>query len=98
MKVEGNWSRDGILRVEIISDAPDNYTLADSYKKEYGPFEQFAYEQELAANLSSINSTDLTNDSYATNDHLSVTDHTTMLHKSSDANQTVSPLFCACTI
>ena len=30
-----SWPRDGILRVEIIQDAAANYTLADSYRKQY---------------------------------------------------------------
>lgn len=61
--VENSWPRDGILRVEIIPDAPENYTLTDSYQREYGPFDQYAYEQELWYNMTTtnINSTDAVN-------------------------------------
>ena len=29
------WPRNGVLRVEVIHDAPDNYSLHDSYRKQY---------------------------------------------------------------
>lgn len=34
--IEDTWPRDGILRVEIVANASSNYTLTQSYKKEYG--------------------------------------------------------------
>lgn len=33
--IQKDWPRDGILRVEIIQNAAENYTLIDSYRKEY---------------------------------------------------------------
>lgn len=33
--VEKDWPRNGILRVEIVRNAPENYTIFNSYKKEY---------------------------------------------------------------
>lgn len=87
--IEGNWSRDGILRVEIISNAPDNYTLADSYRKEYGPFEQYAYEQELAANATSLNSTDLSDDNSTDSAPLIHTNHSATVNISSSEDERV---------
>lgn len=37
--IENLWPKDGVLRIEIIANAPKNYTIEDSYEKEYGPFE-----------------------------------------------------------
>ena len=34
--IEDTWPRDGVLRVEIVYNASSNYSLQDSYKKEYG--------------------------------------------------------------
>lgn len=33
--IQKDWPRDGILRVEIIRNAVENYSLNDSYQKEY---------------------------------------------------------------
>lgn len=41
------WPKDGILRVEIINNASSNYTLVDSYKKEYGElYYSFVFEDK----------------------------------------------------
>lgn len=34
--IQQSWPRDGILRVEIIPNVSANYSLIDSYRKEYG--------------------------------------------------------------
>ncbi|XP_067928425.1 membralin-like [Watersipora subatra] len=47
--IEQDWPKDGILRVEIIYNASENYTLEESYKKEYGVFnylQHFVYGDE----------------------------------------------------
>lgn len=36
--VKDSWPRDGILRVEIVHNATANYTLINSYEKEYTDF------------------------------------------------------------
>lgn len=36
--VKDSWPRDGILRVEIVHNASENYTLLNSYEKEYTDF------------------------------------------------------------
>jgi len=33
--VQNDWPRSGILRVEIVRNVPQNYSIADSYEKEY---------------------------------------------------------------
>ena len=33
--VQNDWPRAGILRVEIVRNAPSNYSISDSYEKEY---------------------------------------------------------------
>jgi len=33
--VEKDWPRNGILRVEIVRNVPENYTILNSYRKEY---------------------------------------------------------------
>jgi len=33
--VQNEWPRAGILRVEIVRNAPQNYSITDSYEKEY---------------------------------------------------------------
>jgi len=33
--VQNEWPRAGILRVEIVRNAPSNYSITDSYEKEY---------------------------------------------------------------
>ncbi|XP_064625075.1 membralin-like isoform X1 [Lineus longissimus] len=37
--IEHEWPRDGILRVEIIKNASEDYTIHQSYEKEYRGFE-----------------------------------------------------------
>jgi vesicle coat complex subunit len=37
--IEQKWPRDGILRVEIIKNASEDYTIHQSYEKEYRGFE-----------------------------------------------------------
>ncbi|XP_013398553.1 membralin isoform X2 [Lingula anatina] len=37
--IQKEWPRDGILRVEIIKNASDNYSIINSYKKEYENFD-----------------------------------------------------------
>lgn len=39
--VQHIWPRDGILRVEIVRNAPENYTIINSYKKEYSDIQLF---------------------------------------------------------
>lgn len=37
-KIEKEWPRSGILRVEIVRNKPENYTIFNSYKNEYHGF------------------------------------------------------------
>ncbi|XP_059168572.1 uncharacterized protein LOC131950443 [Physella acuta] len=48
--VQDIWPRDGILRVEIVRNAPENYTIIHSYKKEYSDIQLFlqsSFAEEL---------------------------------------------------
>ena len=36
--IQKTWPRTGILRVEIVRNASENYTIMNSYEKEYGDF------------------------------------------------------------
>lgn len=36
--VQKTWPRDGILRVEIVKNASENYSIINSYEKEYSDF------------------------------------------------------------
>ena len=62
--VENEWPKDGILRVEIISNVSKNYSLEESYKKEYGPLNyQYLYGENsdilVPSNLTSNISDDV---------------------------------------
>lgn len=60
--VEDKWPRDGILRVEIIRNALSNYSLADSYRKEYGPFDPYLLPSEDTVSVNdtaSVNDTEI---------------------------------------
>lgn len=37
--IKQDWPRDGILRVEIVKNASDDYGILDSYEKEYSDLE-----------------------------------------------------------
>ena len=58
--IEDSWPRDGILRVEIIANASENYTLTQSYKKEYGALNyQYLYgEDSLSENKTEVSTND----------------------------------------
>ena len=58
--IEDSWPRDGILRVEIIANASENYTLTQSYKKEYGALNyQYLYgEDSLSENKTGLSTND----------------------------------------
>ena len=34
ISIKGSWPRDGILRVEIMKNPPENYCVEQSYEKE----------------------------------------------------------------
>lgn len=45
--IQTSWPRTGILRVEIIKNVSNDYTLLDSYEKEYGEdFEEWLFDGE----------------------------------------------------
>jgi len=46
--VQNEWPRAGILRVEIVRNAPSNYSIADSYEKEYHDDSLFLESREIA--------------------------------------------------
>ncbi|XP_012937116.1 uncharacterized protein LOC101851345 isoform X2 [Aplysia californica] len=48
--VQSSWPRDGILRVEIARNVPENYTIISSYKKEYSDMQMF-FQSTLAEEL-----------------------------------------------
>ena len=48
--VQDTWPRDGILRVEIVRNAPENYSVFNSYKKEYSDIQLF-FQSSLAEEL-----------------------------------------------
>ncbi|GFR94921.1 membralin [Elysia marginata] len=48
--VQDSWPRDGILRVEIVRNAPENYSVFNSYKKEYSDIQLF-FQSSLAEEL-----------------------------------------------
>lgn len=48
--VQDIWPRDGILRVEIVRSAPENYSLFNSYKKEYSDIHLF-FHSSLAEEI-----------------------------------------------
>ena len=41
--VEKTWPRDGILRVEIIKNVSEDYTIFQSYEKEYRGYEDYLW-------------------------------------------------------
>ena len=47
--VHHDWLRDGIVRVEVIRNAPSNYTLMDSYHKEFAGYKGDLFDDSLAA-------------------------------------------------
>lgn len=48
--IQDSWPRDGILRVEIARNVPENYTIIHSYKKEYSDMQMF-FQSSLAEEL-----------------------------------------------
>ena len=48
--VQETWPREGILRVEIVRNAPENYSVINSYKKEYSDIQLF-FQSSLAEEL-----------------------------------------------
>uniref|UniRef100_A0A2C9LP10 Uncharacterized protein n=1 Tax=Biomphalaria glabrata TaxID=6526 RepID=A0A2C9LP10_BIOGL len=48
--IQDVWPRDGILRVEIMREVPENYTLLNSYRKEYSDIQLFL-QSSLAEEL-----------------------------------------------
>ncbi|KAK0065117.1 hypothetical protein Bpfe_005675 [Biomphalaria pfeifferi] len=48
--IQDVWPRDGILRVEIMRNVPENYTLLNSYRKEYSDIQLFL-QSSLAEEL-----------------------------------------------
>ena len=50
--IQGSWPRSGILRVEIIKNVSDNYSLLDSYEKEYGEdIDEWPAEHEASSTI-----------------------------------------------
>jgi len=45
--VQKDWPRAGILRVEIVRNAPPNYSINDSYEKEYHDESMFLGSKEV---------------------------------------------------
>jgi len=45
--VQNEWPRSGILRIEIVRNPPSNYSIADSYNKEYHGDAFFGDESEF---------------------------------------------------
>jgi len=44
-----DWLIDGIVRVEVIRNAPSNYTLTDSYRKEFSGYRGDLYEDSFTS-------------------------------------------------
>lgn len=42
--IQKEWPRDGILRVEIVRNVSENYTIMNSYEKEYSDFSAHFFE------------------------------------------------------
>lgn len=61
--VQKSWPRDGILRVEIVRNASDDYSIIDSYEKEYSETDLYEFNAtevwpaEGSGNVSEENST-----------------------------------------
>jgi len=45
--VQNDWPRAGILRVEIVRNAPQNYSISDSYEKEYHDESMFLERKDV---------------------------------------------------
>jgi len=45
--VQSEWPRAGILRVEIVRNAPHNYSINDSYEKEYHDESMFLDSKDM---------------------------------------------------
>lgn len=56
--ISDSWSRDGVLRVEVLlnSSLVSNYTLADSYNKEF-----VLYGSDIEHSQSELSSTEVSN-------------------------------------
>lgn len=52
--IQNEWPRSGILRVEIVHDPPSNYSITDSYNKEYRSDTFMDEESEFEATTSSV--------------------------------------------
>ncbi|KAL4236457.1 hypothetical protein ACF0H5_004843 [Mactra antiquata] len=48
--IQKEWPRDGILRVEIVRNVSENYTIMNSYEKEYSDFSAHFFEGILHEN------------------------------------------------
>ena len=63
--VQKSWPRDGILRVEIVRNASEDYSIIDSYEKEYSETDLFEFNgtemwpTEGSQNISQDNSVKL---------------------------------------
>ncbi|KAK6188167.1 hypothetical protein SNE40_004410 [Patella caerulea] len=69
--VQKSWPRHGILRVEIVKNASDNYSIINSYEKEYSDYQLFV-DGDLAHDLvgehdEPWNDTELLNSDNSTN-------------------------------
>ena len=51
--IQPEWPRSGILRVEIVRNPPSNYSIADSYSKEYHDDSFYGDESDIAATADS---------------------------------------------
>jgi len=47
--VQNDWPRAGILRVEIVRNAPQNYSITDSYEKEDRDESLFLHDKEFSS-------------------------------------------------
>ena len=63
--VKNEWPRSGILRIEIVRNPPSNYSIADSYSKEYHGDSFFGDENDYLSTYSSqtteVNSSEILN-------------------------------------
>ncbi|XP_064605886.1 membralin-like [Liolophura sinensis] len=57
--VQKEWPRQGILRVEIVKNASENYTIANSYEKEYTDLEISFLDSDISAVTKENNSDDV---------------------------------------
>ena len=56
--IQKEWPRNGILRVEIVRNVPENYSIINSYEKEYRDF-QIDLDEQLMGNQTSNTTTAL---------------------------------------